>query len=253
MKRLRVMACALVVLVGLTGAAQAAIDHAPWDGLLRRRVDEQGRVDYVGRYFSLVTDQTVLDGYLARLATVQPDQLASKEERLAFWINAYNACVFKGVLGHYPVKSVREIKGFFDNIRYRVAGQDLTLNEIEARGRALGDWRIHVGVVCASASCPMLRNEAYAADRLDAQLTEQVKRFLQNPRTGLRLEGSTLWVSSVFKWYATDFVPGRMTAASLLAVLEPYLDPRMAQAIQDGQPALKFLGYDWSLNAQRTP
>jgi hypothetical protein len=178
-----------------------------------------------------------------------------RDEQLALWINAYNACVFDGVLEQYPVKSVNAIKGFFDQRQYQVAGRSLTLNEIEAQGRALGDWRIHFAVVCASSSCPFLRNEAYAADRLNEQLTDQVARFLRDPSRGLRIDGHVLWVSKIFKWYAKDVVPqGSLTAEALAPVIMPYLEATTAQEVQQRKLKLKlklkFMEYDWSINEQ---
>jgi hypothetical protein len=241
-------ACAVLWLWGIAPAAHAAVDHTMWDELTERFV-AQGRVDYAG----VARNRQALDRYLVMLAGADPAQLSSDAERLAFWINAYNACVVKSVLDHQPLKSVKDVKGFFNRIRFRVAGQDFTLDEIEAEGRKLNDWRVHFAVVCASASCPPIRSEAYTTEWLDAQLTEQVREFLRDGRNGLRLEGSTLWVSSIFKWYAKDFVPGRLTAAALLQLLRPYLDPAMLQAMGDQALTLKFLPYDWSLNAQAKP
>lgn len=226
-------------------AAQPTVDHSRWDMLLRRYVSSDGIVDY--RTLK-ERDHSALDGYLSSLAAADPTPL-SKDERLAFWINAYNACVFKGVLDHYPMKSVKDVKGFFDKIRYQIAGTPLTLNDIEARGRALGDWRIHFAVVCASSSCPYLRNEAYVPGRLDAQLTDQLKRFLADSARGLRVEADTLWISKIFKWYAKDFIPsGSITAQMLLPLLTPYLDPARAQALQPQRLTVNFMDYDWSLN-----
>ncbi|MDP3703578.1 MAG: DUF547 domain-containing protein, partial [Candidatus Omnitrophota bacterium] len=164
--------------------------------------------------------------------------------------------VVKGVLDHYPLASVKEVKGFFDRLRYRVAGRDLTLNEIEGEGRALGDWRIHFAVVCASSSCPLLRAEAYAADRLKAQLAEQTRQFLNDPKRGLRIEDGTVWASKIFDWYATDFLPTkevglfrRLPPEKLLGVLSAYYKSDVASP--RGRLELKFMDYDWSLNAQR--
>ncbi len=233
-------------------AAHTQVDHMAWDLLLNRHV-ASGLVDYEG----LRQDRATLDRYVASLQAVQPSQLGSREAQLAFWINAYNANIVKGVLDHAPLTSVKEVKGFFDRVRYRVGGRDLTLNEIEGEGRALGDWRIHFAVVCASSSCPLLRAEAYAADRLDAQLAEQTRQFLDNPQRGLRIEGGTLWVSKIFDWYTTDFVPAkelgllrRLTPEKLLPPIEPYLDRHIAQAIRSKPLSISFLDYDWSLNAQ---
>ena len=228
--------------------AHESASYSAWDSLLHSAV-ASGRVDYRG----LQQDHGVLDAFLAGLALLDPARLPSQDAQLAFWINAYNACVVKGVLTHYPLKSVKDIKGFFDGIRYQVAGQSLTLNEIEAKGRAFGDWRIHFAVVCASTSCPTLRSEAYVPERLDEQLTDQVKQFLADPSRGLRLDAANrvLWVSKVLKWYAKDFVPkGSLEVNTLLPVIEPYLNLALAQSIRRQKPTLKVLDYDWSLNVQ---
>ncbi|MBI3021053.1 MAG: DUF547 domain-containing protein [Candidatus Omnitrophica bacterium] len=239
--------CVLASCAGPVGA-EPRVDHSAWDAILKRYVNGAGLVNYA----AVKEDRAALDGYLASVSTVDVTSL-SRDARLAFWINAYNACVIKGVLDHYPVKSVKGIKGFFDAIRYPIAGASLTLNEIEARGRALGDWRIHMALVCASSSCPVLRNEAYVPERIDEQLGDQARRFLADPSRGLRFDegGSVLWVSKIFTWYAKDFVPeGRLTAEALVPVIAPYLDPAQAQAIRDRKPKLKFLDYDWLLNDQ---
>ena len=227
-----------------------AVDHTPWDTLLRHDV-EQGRVDYEG----LKSERDTLDRYVASLAQANPASW-SRQDQLAFWINAYNAVVVQAVLDRYPLKSVRQIKGFFDGLRYRIAGRDLTLNEIEAESRALGDWRIHFAVVCASRSCPPLRSEAYVGDRLDVQLAEQTRNFLRDSQQGLRVDAGTLWVSKIFDWYATDFIPTnelgalrRPTAEKLGQVLQPYLSTETMRAIEGRKLGLKFFPYDWSLNA----
>ena len=227
----------------------AEIDHRSWDQLLRTYVDDAGLVDYEG----VQSQRDLLDAYLTSLADIDPTGLDSKEP-LALWINAYNACVFKGVLDHPGISSVQDVKGFFDGIRYPVGGESLTLNEIEERGRALGDWRIHFAVVCAASGCPVLRSEAYAPERVGVQLDEQVSRYLVDDVHGMRIDyaSKTLWVSKIFKWYAKDFVPDRpLTAKSLWAVIDGFVpqDKPLLPVLE--QFSLKFLDYDWSLNAQR--
>ncbi|MBI2495090.1 MAG: DUF547 domain-containing protein [Candidatus Omnitrophica bacterium] len=229
-------------------SAEPRVDHSAWDAILKRYVNGAGLVNYA----AVKEDRAALDGYLASVSTVDVTSL-SRDAKLAFWINAYNACVIKGVLDHYPVKSVKGIKGFFDAIRYPIAGASLTLNEIEARGRALGDWRIHFALVCASSSCPFLRNEAYVPERIDEQLSDQARRFLADPSRGLRLDDANgvLWVSNIFKWYAKDFLPSApLSADGLLSVLSPYLDAATVPALRQRKLQLKFLDYDWSLNDQ---
>lgn len=224
--------------------AQDGVDHGSWDALLRAHVKD-GNVDYQ----AIQASPGRLDHYLSLVAAARMDSSASRPERLAFWINAYNACVVKGVLDHYPLTSVKKVRGFFDGIRYRVAGEALTLNELEARARAEGGAWVHFALVCASSSCPFLRNEAYVPERVSQQLDEQATRFLADPTRGLRIEPPTLWASKIFKWYAKDFVPqGPLTAASLWAAISSYITVEGLPPITDMQ--LKFMEYDWSLNAQ---
>ncbi|MBI2104390.1 MAG: DUF547 domain-containing protein [Candidatus Omnitrophica bacterium] len=199
-RRVCAVALAMVIAGGLAPAASSAsaVDHSMWDQLLKRHV-RQGLVDYT----SVQAERKLMDQYLEQLAIVDVDTLPSKEAKLAFWVNAYNASVVKGVLDHAPVTSVKEVKGFFDRIRYRVAGRERTLNEIEGEGRALGDWRIHFAVVCASSSCPPLINEAYAGplSPADAGKTVATHRTLPGSRhrsghqiatTGHRISGLRL-------------------------------------------------------------
>ena len=233
------LAGAVLLLGGASAQAEQAADRAVWDGLLHKHV-KNGLVDYQG----VKRDEAQLDTYLASLAAPLPSS-ATKEERMAFWINAYNANVFKSVLANMPLKSVKDVKGFFDKIQHSVGGEPLVLNAMEANARAFGDWRTHAAVNCASASCPPLRDEAYAPERLDQQLAEQATRWLADPQRGLRLEGKMLWGSKIFKWYAKDFVPsGQVSTATLLPVLERSLDRSFAQQIRQDNPALKFMEYD---------
>lgn len=230
---------------GVAPAAAQPVDHSAWDALLRAHVNEQGLVNYPG----VQSERAALEGYLAQVAAGQPASMANNEQ-LAFWINAYNAAVFKGVLDHWPLTSVRDVKGFFDGITYPVAGQELTLNQIEEQGRKLGDWKIHFGVVCASSSCPYLRNEAYAPERAQAQLEDQTRKFLADELRGMKVDGGTLRLSKIFKWYAKDFVPkGEVTPLTLLPLLNPHLPPAVAGAAPSLRK-LKYMDYDWSLNAQ---
>lgn len=245
---------ALVMLGGsVVFADERGIDHTAWDALLRRYVDAHGAVDYRAWRGE---GRDALERYLQRLAQIDVSRL-DRDEALAFWINAYNACVVQGVLEHYPINSIKDVPGFFEKITYRIGKDSLTLNEIEGRGRKLGDWRVHFAVVCASSSCPPLVSEAYVPERLNEQLVEQTRRFLADPQRGLRVESRTLWLSKIFDWYKTDFMPagelgwfGRLTPEKLLPHIEPYLDRDTAHAIRSKRLSISVLDYDWSLNAQ---
>lgn len=242
----------VIVLLLASPAMAQQVDHAAWDSLVRRHVTH-GLVDYQ----AIQKERALFDRYVERLASVDPAQLDSTEERLAFWINAYNALVVHAVLERYPLASVKRIRGFFDGLRYEVGGRTLTLNDVEAQGRALGDWRIHMALVCASSSCPPLRSEAYVASRLNLQLTEQAMQFLSDTQRGLRVDGNTLWLSKIYDWYAADFAPAaapaalhRLTPSTLLSAIRPYLKAELARVIGESRLGLKFLDYNWSLNQQ---
>jgi hypothetical protein len=226
------------------GAADGDIDHAAWDELLERHV-EDGLVNYEG----LAQEHAALDHYLAALAEADPAAVPSDAARLALWTNAYNACAVKLVLDSLPVSSVRDVRGFFDEARCRVAGRELSLREILNQGRALGDWRFLFAAACPAMSCPPARAEAYDAEWLDAQLDDQVSVFLADAQDGLRLEGNALWISPLFKTHAPDIVGRTLAADSLLAVLEPYLPPHLAGSVQGQKLKLKLMRRDWRLNA----
>lgn len=238
---------------GDAAAAAAGPDTAAWDRALHRH-QRDGGLDYA----ALAADRGDLDAFLASLATVDPARLGG-DQRLAFWINAYNAVVVQFVLERYPgIESVKKVDGFFDRFTYPVAGEKRTLNAVEAEARKL-DPRVHFAVVCASASCPDLRGEAYVGERIDRQLEEQTASFLADPKKGLRYEtaANALWLSSIFKWYAGDFTGGSTVVAffargKVVDWVLPHLPDRgLAATISERDPAVKYLDYDWTLNDRR--
>ena len=131
-------------------------DVAPWARALAGHQHEGG-VDYA----SLKNDRSDLDSYLKGLSIAQP-QRWDQTERIAFWSNAYNAVVLYHVLERYPeIRSVKDVPGFFDELKFKVTDREMSLDEIEAEARALGDSRVHFAVVCASTSCPDLQSEPF--------------------------------------------------------------------------------------------
>jgi hypothetical protein len=244
----------LLALAAAVPSAAAAPDDGLWDVLLREHV-RNGLVDYDG----LAAHRLSLDIYLTSLRETNSATLSSADARLAFWINAYNACAVRLVIDRQPITSVRQVNGFFSTQACEVAGSARSLDEIEAEGRRLGDWRILPAIARASAGSPPLRSEAYTPERLDDQLADQTLHFLADPRRGVRLDGKVLRVSQLFKWRALDFIPTldgpstRPTAEQLLIVLLPYLEPTLADAMRVLKPSVKYLDYDWTLNALRKP
>ena len=235
----------------LAAAPAGAFDHSHqrWTSQLRLFV-HGGEVDYA----AWKQDQAQLDDYLRELVRVTRDEFASfsREQKLALWINAYNAYTVRLILDHYPLSSIRSI-GLLPGAAFRRAfipllGEKLTLNEIENRLRQMGEPRIHFAIVCASKSCPKLRREAYRADVLDRQLDEAARAFLRDPTKNRWDKASrTLKLSSIFNWFSEDFT---RPAGSLQAYVARYLDPGVRAAMESGPVRIEFLDYDWSLNGR---
>ena len=162
------------------------ISHDIWNKLLQKHVNAQGKVNYKG----LIEDSTDFNKYLTLLKSNHPNEKNwTKNERLAYWINAYNAFTIKLILDHYPVKSIKDIKNgipfvntVWDIKFIHIESATYDLNNIEhsiIRPR-FGDPRVHMAVNCASTSCPNLRNEAYVAERLDEQLDAAATAFVND-------------------------------------------------------------------------
>jgi Protein of unknown function, DUF547 len=214
MKR-RVLLLAAVPLAALPlTAATPSIDHGPWTVLLRRHVrllrgGQASQLDYAG----LGRERAALQAYLAQLSGVSEAQFRtwSRAAQMAFLINAYNAFTAELILTRYPqLKSIKELGSLLQSPWKRrwvpLLGAQLSLDEIEhERLRPVfQDARIHFAVNCASIGCPMLREEAFVPERLEAQLSEQTQRFLSD-RTRNRVEGGQLKISKIFDWYGGDF------------------------------------------------
>ncbi len=238
-----------------TGTVEAACtrfdhSHGAWTAILERRV-EAGVVDYAGL---LQESEGELDAYLASLsgACAADYQTWRREERIAFWVNAYNAFTIRLILDHHPVPSIRSI-GWLPLAAFRerfipmpgLRGGNVSLQEIEndvLRG-PFREPRIHFALVCAATSCPELRREAYRGVDLDRQLDDQARGFLRDPSKN-RVDASArkLYLSSIFEWYLGDF---EGAAGTLQAYVAPYLD---AKGVDVSGYEVDYLDYDWSLN-----
>ncbi len=226
--------------------------HAAWDALLKKHVVvlEQGRasrLDYAG----MAQDRPALKQYLGALASVGEGEFEAwtREQRMAFLINAYNAFTVEKILMRYPdLRSIWDFGRIFSNpfrdAFFQLLGAPASLDTIEHEllRKRYRDPRIHYAVNCASIGCPMLREEAYVAARLGQQLEEQALRFLSD-RSRNRYADGRLEVSRIFDWFREDFEPRD----------EYFLRYAQALGIPAGaKPALVFLEYDWSLNDSRS-
>lgn len=226
------------------------IDVAAWDGLLRRHVDDRGRVDYATWQRQGAAE---LEDWLADQRPFDPEP-DSSAQAMALWINLYNALVIRQVLARFPLASIRPtiaavpnwpaFLAFFSRPVISLQGQPLSLNRIEhaiLRPR-FGDPRLHFALVCAAVGCPLLRPEAYRAERLEAQLEEDALRFLQHPHK-LRFDpvNGRLFVSRIFQWYRHDFLAVAPSIADYVGRYRPEL-------ALPADVRLSYLPYNWTLN-----
>ena len=262
-----VVAVCLILATGVSAArAQGGFDHEhrAWSALLAKHVllRDSGRATQV-RYRGFAVDRAALKAYLDSLSRVTPADYAGwdKPQQLAFLINAYNAFTVEKVLTRYPdLKSIRDFGTVFGNPWkdrfFMLLGKSQNLDGIEHDTiRAPGGFeepRIHFAVNCASIGCPALREEAYIANRLEAQLEDQTRRFLAD-RSRNRFAAGTLEVSRIFDWYAKDFSVGGKGIASPPQFFAKYADlladrEEDRQAVRGGRLPIRYLDYDWALN-----
>lgn len=263
----------LLMQLSITAGGALAFDHehTQWTALLADHVElmDEGRASRV-RYADLKRGQGRLDAYLRTLSAVSRAEFSEwpKPRQLAFLINVYNAFTIKLVLQHYPgLASIRDLGTELHSpweIRFiELLGRQQSLDEIEhgmIRTRGTFDEPlIHFALVCASVSCPMLRNEAYTWTRLDAQLNEAFCTFLSNRRRNyFDPAAGVLHVSSLFLWYREDFESGHRGFTSLPEVFTRHahclsVAPSGQNLPRAGQFRIAFLPYDWSLNDATVP
>ncbi|OGQ12248.1 MAG: hypothetical protein A2138_17125 [Deltaproteobacteria bacterium RBG_16_71_12] len=242
--------------VGAAADGCAAFDHqhGAWQAILAGYV-RHGVVDYAGLKRA---GQAVLAGYLRSLESACRESYDhwTREQKLAFWINAYNAYTVRLILDHHPVASIRSI-GFLPGAAFRerfiplhsLRDRPLSLDDIEHEilRKELREPRIHFAIVCASKSCPALAGEAYRAATLDQQLDQAARAFLADPSKN-RFDAATrtLHLSAIFDWFREDF---ERSAKTLPAYVARYAEPRTAASLSSGGSVrIEFLAYDWSLN-----
>jgi hypothetical protein len=222
----------------------AAVDHTSWTTLLTRYVDDSGRVAYRDLQMQ---DKATFEEYLGALAHTRTESMNEAEE-MAFWINAYNAVIVSGVLQGYTAESLLGRKRLFSWFTATVVGQARTPDEIEHQilRKKFHDPRIHFTIVCASSSCPKLRREAYVAERLDTQLDEATRAFLNDPARN-HIEPQQVRLSQIFQWFAKDF---RNNAGSVTAFVRRFVGEENQAIVGLTDSALRYLDYNWTLNAQ---
>lgn len=210
--------------------------HASWDALLKVYVREDGTV----RYTEFLKDRKELQSYLVRLAKTPPKANWTREARLAYYINLYNAGTMALILDNYPVESIRDIKKPWRLKWISVGENRYSLGDIEHKIlRKMDDPRIHFAINCASYSCPVLTRDAYREAEIEAQLQDAARIFINDTeRNKIAAEGAQ--ISKIFKWFRSDFEsPG----TSLWDYLNTYSSTKLST-----EAPIEFLPYDWSLN-----
>lgn len=255
MKSIRI-ACFFLILTSFASCFAAKdvnsdskpISHDTFDTLLKIHVNEEGWVDYEG----FLKDSVKFNKYLALLSANHPNKKNwSKNERLAYWINAYNAYTIELILDHYPVSSIKDIKdgtAFINSVWdikfINIEGEEYDLNNIEHNilRQKFDEPRIHAAIVCASQSCPKLRNEAFVADRIDAQLKEQITGFINDDTRNNIISADKAELSKIFNWFKGDFTK----KGSLIEFINQYADEKL-----NADADIVWLDYGWGLNKQK--
>ena len=242
-----------LITYGLTGFTNyiTATEHIDtllkYDNILSRYVTDDGLVNYKG-----LKDDNNFPEIVTYFNKTNPDTLQTDNDRLAFWINAYNAFVISGVTEAYPIKSVLKTgtlpHSFFRLKKFKTSHGKITLTTLENEKirDAFGDPRIHFAINCASAGCPKLIPEAYKGEILNQQLEERTIAFINNKNKNyLDKEKHILYLSRIFKWYKGDFTKDH---GSLENYITKYIDKDNADFLTKNTVKIEFLEYDWNLN-----
>ena len=212
-----------------------AFNHDAWNTLLQEYVSNKGNVNYKG----LKTNRKALTKYITSLSDNMPNDTWAKADKIAYWINAYNAMTVDLILRNFPIESIKDIDNPWDKRLWKLGDKWYNLDDIEHQIlRKMDEPRIHFGIVCASFSCPKLVNKAFTASNLEAQLTAATKGFLSDPERN-NLSTDRIQLSKIFKWFAKDF----KTGGSLIDFLNKYSDISISNTAKKS-----YKDYNWRLN-----
>lgn len=261
MKRISIGLSALIVMlfvsiwyltscgIHITGKGKV-ISHNSWTELLKKHVGTDGLVDYKG----FIADKEKLQSYLDLVSKNPPAKSWDENDKIAYWLNAYNAFTVKLIVDNYPVKSIKDlgpanqiifINTPWDKKFFSIGKKTMTLNNIEHRilRNSFTEPRIHFALNCASMSCPKLRNEAYNGTTLDAQLTEQAVAFLSDT-TRNQPNANNSKLSSIFNWYGGDMK--KWSNLSLIEYINKYSPVKISENAN-----IDYLKYNWNLNDKK--
>ncbi len=210
-------------------------NHQAFDALLKSNVSNDGVVNYAG----FMKSKSELRAYISSLGLNMPAENWNQEDNLAFWMNAYNAMTVDLILRNYPLESIKDIDKPWNQRLWKLSDKWYNLDDIEHQIlRKMNDPRIHFGINCASFSCPPLLNEAFTSKKVDSQLDELSRKFINDTRRN-SISENEVWVSKIFKWFAKDFKRNE----SLIDFLNKYSNIPISPKAK-----LRYQDYNWDLN-----
>lgn len=232
-------------------------DHRVFDRLLKAHVSTEGWVDYKSLRLKPLKD---LDAYIASLGRANLKNLRTEKEKIAFWVNAYNAICIRTLIAHRLPKSVPKAVFFGANIfeeeTYKVAGKVRSLDAIEHEilRKKFKDNRIHAALVCGASSCPRLRAEAFSGAKLEAQLAEEAKRWIGvgkskdgKRKNYLDRKRKVFFASKIFDWFQEDFGDDEKGVLRFVAKFSSKSD---REFIEKNSVSVEYLSYSWKLNSK---
>ena len=256
-QREQFLICLVIWLAGmLTGCSSVPTSFSPAEPLRPEEFSHR----LLGHVFASYVKDGVVDysgiqadgrfpPYLAQLDRMDPNALETRHERLAFWINAYNAFAVKGIVDHYSPANLVGRYRYFIGREYRVGGTIINLYDLERQVliKQFQEPLIHFAIVCASTSCPKLQPWTYEPDQLNIQLDRVAREFINDPtRNRFDRKKKVASLSMIFKWFEDDFTKA---AGSVVSYITRYVnDPELVQDLMQSDYRIEYLEYDWSLN-----
>ncbi len=211
--------------------------HAVWNELAKSYVSTNGKVNYG----AFKTNIPKLEGYLKELETTPPTNDWSRNEKLAYWFNLYNASTVYLVATNYPIKSIKDINNGkpWDKKFIKSGNQLYSLNDIENTivRPNYNEPRLHVAFNCAAVSCPNLSNEAFVANKLNTQLNLLAKKWITDSSKNNLSNPDKIEISQIFNWYKVDFKEG----------IIQFINKYSSQPINENA-AINYMEYQWKLN-----
>lgn len=245
-----------IILLIFTSIFAQNPDHSIFTELMKQ-YNFNGNLDYKG-----LTEENKLDEYLSLLSKTDPESLEDDQEKIAFWINVYNAFTIKAIVDNYPVESINDLHTggriighifsttIWDDDFIVINNKNYSLNDVEHKilRKDFKEPRIHFAIVCASISCPKLRDEAFIASKLEAQLQDQANLFFNDEtKNRFDVKNKTAHLSKILDWFEEDFGENDN---EVLTFVSKYVNQKLSSEIRKNieEWSIEYLDYNWDLN-----